>query len=115
MKHQLARRLRREQTDVERKLWYALRNRRFARFKFRRQQPIGPYVVDFVCFETKFIVELDGGQHALPENATADAVRTTYLQRRGYCVKRYWNSELNQYFESVLEDIYREMTGDLRR
>ena len=115
MKHQLAQRLRREQTDVERKLWYALRNRRFARFKFRRLQPIGPFVVDFVCFETKFIVELDGGQHALPENAAADAIRTAYLQRHGYRVKRYWNSELNQYFDSILEDICREMTGDLRR
>ena len=112
MKHQLARRLRREQTEVERKLWSALRNRRFARFKFRRQQPIGPFVVDFVCFEKKVVVELDGSQHALPENAAADKIRTGYLQRRGYRVKRYWNGDVNQYFDSVLDDIYREMTAD---
>ena len=63
MKHDFARRLRRDQTDVERKLWYALRDRRHHGFKFRRQQPVGPYVVDFVCFEAKLVVELDGGQH----------------------------------------------------
>ncbi|HUJ03471.1 MAG TPA: DUF559 domain-containing protein, partial [Rhizomicrobium sp.] len=72
MKHDFARKLRREQTDFERKIWYALRNRRFAGFKFRRQQPMGPYVVDFVCFEEKLVIELDGGQHGMPENIQYD-------------------------------------------
>jgi very-short-patch-repair endonuclease len=115
LKHELARSFRRKQTDVERKLWSALRNRRFARFKFRRQQPVGPYIVDFVCFETKLVVELDGSQHALPDTAVADKIRTAYLKRRGYRVKRYWNGEVNQYFDHILDDIYREMTTDQAR
>ena len=109
MKHDLTRRLRREQTNVERKLWYALRARRFAGFKFRRQQPIGPFVVDFVCFEAKFIVELDGSQHGFPENAEADELRTAHLEGQGFRVKRYWNSELNDNFEGVMDDIYRSI------
>ena len=104
MKHDFARHLRRNQTDVERKLWRALRNRQFARFKFRRQQPIGPFIVDFVCLETRLVIELDGSQH----NPEVDAEREAYLRRRGYRIKRYWNGELNQYFDSVLDDIYRE-------
>jgi very-short-patch-repair endonuclease len=107
VKHDLARRLRRDQTDVERKLWYALRGRRFAGFKFRRQQPIGPYVVDFVCFDAGVVVELDGSQHSLPENATADEVRTAWLKSQGFRVKRYWNHALNENFDGVLDDIYR--------
>jgi adenine-specific DNA-methyltransferase len=107
LKHELARRLRRNQTDVERRLWYALRNRRFAGFKFRRQQPIGPFVVDFVCFEAKLVIELDGSQHGLPENTAADQERTAHLRREGFRVKRYWNTDLNENFDGVLEDIFR--------
>jgi very-short-patch-repair endonuclease len=107
LKHDLARRLRRDQTDVERKLWYALRNRRFAGFKFRRQQPVGPYVVDFVCFDAGVVIELDGEQHAMPENIAADKARTAWLQSQGFCVKRYWNHELNENLDGVLDDIYR--------
>jgi len=62
--HEFARKLRREQTEVERKLWHALRDRRFDGIKFRRQQPIGSYVADFVCFEAKLVIELDGSKHA---------------------------------------------------
>ena len=80
MKHEFARRLRREQTDVERKLWYALRDRRLGGWKFRRQQPVGSYIADFICFEAKLIVELDGSQHALPENAAAELARKTFLE-----------------------------------
>ena len=107
MKHDLARRLRRDQTDVERKLWYALRNRRFAGFKFRRQQPVGPYVVDFVCFDAGLVVELDGSQHGLPENVAADEARTAWLASQGFRVKRYGNHELNENLDGVLDDIYR--------
>ena len=111
MKHELARRLRRNQTDFERKLWYALRNRRFAGFKFRRQQPIGPFVVDFVCFEAKLVVELDGSQHSLPENAAADEARSAHLHSQGFRVKRYWNTELNENFDRVMDDIHRAVTS----
>ena len=105
MKHAFARQLRREQTDVERKLWLALRDRRFHKLKFRRQQPIGPYVVDFVSFEAKLIIELDGSQHGLPENEAADRDRTKRLEADGFKVIRFWNSELNDNFDGVLDAI----------
>jgi adenine-specific DNA-methyltransferase len=107
LKHELAKRLRRDQTDVERKLWYALRNRRFAGFKFRRQQPIGPYVVDLVCFDARLVIELDGSQHGLPENAATDKTRTRWLETQGFRVKRYWNHDMIESFDGVMEDIYR--------
>src|SRR5262249_1073505 len=112
MKHDFARQLRRDQTNVERKLWYALRNRRFAGFKFRRQQPIGPYVADFVCFEKKLIIELDGGQHGREQNAEWDARRSAWLRQDGFRVMRFWNVELIQNFDSVLDAIWRELDAD---
>jgi len=105
--HAFARQLRRNQTDVERKLWGALRNRRFAQFKFRRQQPIGRFIVDFVCLQKRFVIELDGSQHS----TLADEKKEAYLRKCGYRIKRYWNHELNEYFDSVLDGIYRGMTG----
>ena len=105
MKHEFARKLRREQTDVERKLWKALRGRRFHGYKFRRQQPIGDYIVDFVCFEAKFVVELDGGQHAVEQNVEADQRRTKILESDGFRVKRFWNIELVENFDGVLDGI----------
>jgi adenine-specific DNA-methyltransferase len=111
MKHDLARKLRREQTDVERKLWYAFRDRRFHAYKFRRQQPIGPYVVDFVCFEERLIIELDGGQHAEPERFAHDAARTRFLEQEGFRVLRFWNPELNDNYAGVLEVIRLGLEG----
>jgi ATP-dependent DNA helicase RecQ len=105
VKHALARRLRRGQTAAERKLWYALRDRRFHAYKFRRQQPVGIYVVDFVCFEQRLIIELDGSQHAEPERVAYDAARTRFLEREGFHVLRFWNSELNANAAGVLEAI----------
>jgi adenine-specific DNA-methyltransferase len=105
VKHDFARHLRLHQTDVERLLWYALRNRELGRFKFRRQQPIGPYVVDFVCFHKKLILELDGDQHSLPERIAADAVRTRFLQSQGFRVKRFPNEILRDDFDAVLREI----------
>ena len=101
MKHAFARKLRREQTDVERKLWFALRDRRFHAFKFRRQQPIGPYVVDFVCFDAKLVIELDGGQHGLAESEIYDAARTKWLEADGFRVVRFPNSEMIENFDGV--------------
>ena len=105
MKHDFARRLRREQTKAEQKLWYALRDRRLSKFKFRRQQPLGPFVADFVCFEKKLIVELDGDQHALPGNAAHDKARTTFLAGQGFRVLRFWNIEVNEEIDYVLHRI----------
>ena len=109
MKHEFARELRRNQTDVERKLWYALRDRRFGRFKFRRQQPIGPYIVDFVCFEAKLVIEVDGSQHSAAENTVADERRTEFLKNDGFRVKRFWNHELIENFDGVLDGICIEL------
>jgi len=96
-----AARLRREQTDVEQRFWLAVRDRRLAGAKFRRQATIGSYVVDFLCVEKMLIVELDGGQH----NEAADAGRTMFLEARGYRVLRFWNNEVLENFDGVLQTV----------
>jgi very-short-patch-repair endonuclease len=100
-----ARALRRSQTDAERKLWYALRARRLDGIKFKRQVPIGRYIADFMCFECKLIVEVDGSQHA--EQADCDAARTRWLETQGYRVVRYWNHEVLLNIDGVAEAIWR--------
>ncbi len=99
----LARELRKEATDAERLLWVYLRARRFNNLKFRRQQPIGNYIVDFICFEKKLIIEVDGGQHS--ENEEKDLERTAWLKQKGYNVVRYWNNDVLHNCRGVLEDI----------
>jgi len=89
---QLARGLRSNPTDAEQRLWNRLRQRQLAGARFRRQQPIGPYVVDFVCQELRLVIEVDGGQHV--ENAAADDERTHWLEREGYRVVRFWNHDV---------------------
>ena len=98
-----AKELRRTQTDAERKLWYQLRAHRFMGKKFKRQKPIGRYVVDFVCLEAKLIIELNGGQHA--ENTDYDKERDAWLSKQGYTVLTFWDNELMGEMESVLEQI----------
>jgi very-short-patch-repair endonuclease len=105
LKHDFARRLRREQTDVERKLWLALRSRRFHGFKFRRQQPIGPYIVDFVSFEARLVIELDGEQHGSNAGTVYDLARTRVLAKDGFRVIRFPNHEVNANFDGVLDGI----------
>lgn len=90
-------------TEVERRLWYALRARRIDGFKFRRQRPIGPYIVDFVCLERGLVVELDGGQHA--ERVEYDGRRDSYLNRAGYAVLRFWNHEVSENIDGVMQAI----------
>ena len=107
MKHEFARLLRRQQTDAERRLWRVLRNRRLGQYKFRRQQPVGPYIADFVCFEAKLIAELDGGGHDQPESIAADATRTAFLEREGFRVLRFWNHDLDASIDGALEAILR--------
>jgi very-short-patch-repair endonuclease len=97
---QRARRLRSNSTEVEKSLWATLRGRRFLKFKFRRQHPVGRYVVDFVCISRKLIVELDGGQHALRQNQ--DRLRTRNLESEGFRVIRFWNNDVNANLEGVL-------------
>jgi very-short-patch-repair endonuclease len=101
-----AKELRKNSTDAERALWKQLRAHRLVGYKFRRQQPVGRYVVDFVCFEKQVIVELDGGQHA--EQVAYDAERTSWLQARGFRVLRFWNHETLQNIEPIVEVILKE-------
>jgi len=99
----LARRLRRDQTEAEKRLWFQLRDRRLGGWKFRRQCPVDRYIVDFLCADAHLIVELDGGQHAV--RVEADARRTEILESLGYLVVRYWNNDVMQNIEGVIEDI----------
>ncbi len=99
----LARRLRRNQTDAERKLWSRLRARQLNGVKFRRQHPIGRYIVDFCCPESKVVVELDGGHHAL--QIQADQRRTEFLAQDGYQVLRFWDHEALANLDGVLDQI----------
>jgi adenine-specific DNA-methyltransferase len=105
-----ARELRRESTNAERALWQDLRGRRFAGFKFRRQRPIGKFIVDFVCLERRLIIELDGGQHA--EQAEYDARRSAALERLGYQVSRFWNVDVLGDRADVLDTIDRLLRPD---
>lgn len=99
----LAKQLRRQATDAETLLWRKLRNRQMNGHKFRRQQPIGPYIVDFVCPELRLVVELDGGQHA--GAFERDQARDAYLRALGYTVLRFWNNEVFENLEGILTSI----------
>jgi very-short-patch-repair endonuclease len=101
-----ARHLRRSATDAERMLWTHLRSRRLGQLKFRRQLPIAGFVVDFVCLETRLIVELDGGQHA--ERSDFDERRTAVLGKSGFRVLRFWNGDVLTKLETVLEEILKQ-------
>jgi very-short-patch-repair endonuclease len=97
-----ARRLRRQSTDAENKLWNRLRSRAINGFKFVRQEPMGPYVVDFVCRERRLVVEVDGGQHATNKR---DVSRDRWLSDHHFRVLRFWNNDVMSNIEGVLETI----------
>ena len=101
----LARNLRRNQTDAERKLWSILRSRQFENSKFRRQEPIGKYIVDFVSMERELIIELDGGQHNQQPEQEKDRTRTKWLESRGFRVMRFWNNDVLLNTEGVISSI----------
>ena len=92
-------------TEFEQKLWKNLRDRRFCNIKFRRQVPIGNYIVDFVCFDKRVIIELDGSGHF--EKIEYDEKRNKFFEEQGYKVLRFWNSDLNNNFNGVLDAIYK--------
>jgi very-short-patch-repair endonuclease len=100
MSRDFARQLRKSSTDAEKRLWSKLRHKQVDGFRFRRQQPIGRYIVDFFCPEAKLIIEVDGGQHADAERN--DLMRTLWLQGRGYRVIRFWNNEVLGNTEGVV-------------
>ena len=103
MSRDFARQLRREMSDAERLLWKHLRAHRFAGEKFRRQEPIGPFIVDFVSHGSRLIIELDGGQHTT--QVAYDEERSRWLNGRGYRVIRFWNNQVLTETQPVLESI----------
>lgn len=100
-----SRHLREHSTDAERAMWAKLRGYRLAGLKFRRQQPIGPYVVDFVCFEKKVIIEIDGGQHNMETIEQSDRERTAWLESQGFGMLRFWDNEVLTNMDGVLDVI----------
>ena len=109
MSIQKARSLRSGMTDAEKLLWQHLRNRQLQGCKFRRQHPVGPYIVDFICLDKMLVIELDGGQHAM--TIDYDKKRTRYLEANGYTVMRFWNNEILQHQDSVLTLVLNEITS----
>ena len=101
----IASNLRRHQTDAEKALWLKLRSKQLAGMKFRRQQAIGPYIVDFVNFDDRLVIEIDGGQHSRHKIRTDDEKRTMWLQQQGYDIIRFWDNEVLQNIDGVLENI----------
>jgi len=98
----LARRLRRQTTDAERKLWQHLRQWPERAAHFRRQATIGPYFADFACHSNRIVIELDGGQHAHGVQACDDVIRDAFFKSRGYRVVRFWNHDVMKNLEGVL-------------
>jgi very-short-patch-repair endonuclease len=107
-----ARNLRKNQTDVERHLWYYLRANRFG-YKFKRQVPIKCFIIDFVCLERRLIIELDGGQHQ--DNQAYDEQRTLELNQMGFQVLRFWNNDVLRNTVGVLEVIHQALSPTLSR
>lgn len=103
MSRERAKALRRDPTEAERALWNHLRMRQLEGHKFRRQQPLGRYIVDFACLEKRLVVELDGGQHS--EQVGSDTARTAWLETQGFRVLRFWNNDVLSEIEAVKEAI----------
>ena len=104
-----AKTMRREPTDAEAAMWRLLRNRRLAQFKFRRQVPFQHFILDFVCFQRRLIIEIDGSQH---EPRERDASRDAVLTAKGFQIARYWNNDVLQSPSVVLEDLFARLTED---
>ncbi|MBR6099018.1 endonuclease domain-containing protein [bacterium] len=104
----LARNLRKNATPQEATMWNLLRLHKFFGLEFRRQYPIGDYIVDFICREKKIIIEIDGGHHAELDNYIHDEVRTQLLESKGFKVVRFWNSEIDSNIDGVYERLMNE-------
>ena len=109
--HARARTLRRSSTEAETRLWYRLRNRQAGGYKFRRQEAIGPYVIDFFCYDALLVVEVDGSQHFEPDVAMQDEDRTAYLRSLGLHVIRFDNRQVLAETDAVVETILRVLTA----
>ncbi|MGQ0483969.1 MAG: endonuclease domain-containing protein [Hyphomicrobiales bacterium] len=99
------RKLRRTETAAEKRLWGYLRGRRLGGYKFLRQEPVGPYVADFLCREKKLIVEADGATHGSAEEIAHDRARTVWLEAHGYDILRFWNEDIFTGLDDVLDAI----------
>jgi very-short-patch-repair endonuclease len=106
-----ARQLRAHMTDAERRLWRVLRQRGLDGHRFRRQHPIGPYIVDFICLKQRVIVEVDGSQHSEPEHQLRDLRRDQWLQAEGYVVYRISNIDVHQNLIGAMETLFQELTN----
>jgi very-short-patch-repair endonuclease len=107
MASSIARTLRRNPTDAERRLWSRLRKRQLEGSRFRRQAPLGSYVVDFACLAARLVIEVDGGQHSW--RTERDTARTSWLEANGFRVLRFWNNEVLASTDGVLETIRRAL------
>jgi adenine-specific DNA-methyltransferase len=107
MNTKIARELRNNPTDAEQCLWHELNRRQIAGVKFRRQQPISPFIVDFVCFERRVVVEVDGGQHT--EQLHYDEQRMRWLEAQGYRLMRFWNNDVLANTRAVAQAVFDEV------
>jgi very-short-patch-repair endonuclease len=110
---QFAKQLRSNQTGAEHRLWYHLRGHRFLGLKFKRQKPIGPYIVDFVCMEHHLVIEVDGGQH--DERHAYDDERDEWLSSQGFTVLRFWNNDVLSNTDAALQRIQTSLSLTLSR
>lgn len=105
-----AKQLRKNMTVAERAPWRHLRSRQLAGYKFRRQQPIGRFIVDYACLEKRLVIELDGGQHAEPEQAANDEERSECLNKNGFRVIRFWNHDVLKSLDAIKAVIAQALT-----
>jgi very-short-patch-repair endonuclease len=103
-----AKKMRHEPTDAELAMWRLLRDRRLSQYKFRRQVPFQKFILDFVCFEKRVVIEIDGNQHA---ESARDTIRDSILTAEGFRIERYWNNDVLQQPSAVLEDIFAKLAG----
>ena len=112
-RRQTARRLRARTTDTEDRLWRGLRRFSMSGSHFRRQVPVGPFVADFACLAARLIIEVDGSQHAAAAQTERDAQRTRWLEAEGYRILRFWNNDVAENINGVLETIYAALYGSI--
>ena len=101
--HPNARSLRADMPSAEKRLWHFIRKKQLGGFRFRRQHTIGPYIADFACVEARLVIELDGDQHGIGAGPARDAKRDAFIEREGWTIRRFWNREVYDNIDGVLE------------
>ncbi len=112
--HPNAHKLRKDMPSAEQRLWYFIRRKQLGGFRFRRQHTIAPYIADFVCIEAKLVVELDGEQHGLDGAPEHDERRNAFMESEGWAVVRFWNNEVYDNIDDVLETILEAAGNSVR-